>query len=176
MRVFSPKVQAAVLVLVGGLLILARAESQEYCVSCTDPPAIYRCIIEGAKPGGSVPLPAFCTTVLAKQGQHAKCGLKGGTVFDCDGAIKRIPWTAQIESQPPASAPPADKQAAGSDTKQPPRTVEEMARRAKEDTAEQIKSNNEKMKDNAKSFGDKVGNATKKTWRCVASFFTQCSD
>jgi phage-related minor tail protein len=59
---------------------------------------------------------------------------------------------------------------------QPPRTVEEMAKRANQKTAEQLKKNNEDVKDKVESFGDKVGDTTKKTWRCIASLFTHCTD
>jgi hypothetical protein len=60
-------------------------------------------------------------------------------------------------------APPA--QSAAKDPKQPPGTVEEMARRANEQTAGE-----------AKALGQTVGDATKKTWRCIASLFTRCAE
>ena len=141
--------------------------AQEYCVSCTEPPGLYRCIIEGARPGGSQPLQMLCITAMAKEGQHATCGVKGGTVFDCNGQVKRIPWTASNESGPggqeqtkaPAAQPPAQ------DPNAPPATVEEMAKRANQKTAEQ-----------AKALGQSVGDATKKTWNCIASLFMRCGE
>ena len=56
--------------------LMARAEAQEYCVACTGPSAVYRCIIEGAKPGGSQPLQTLCVTAMTKEGQHAPCNVK----------------------------------------------------------------------------------------------------
>jgi len=144
----------------------ARLAAQEYCVSCTEPPALYRCIIEGARPGGSQPLQMLCITAMAKEGQHATCGVKGGTVFDCNGPVKRIPWAAYNEPGPgqeqtkaPAAQPPIQ------DPNAPPATVEEMAKRANQKSAEQ-----------AKALGQSVGDATKKTWNCIASLFTKCGE
>ncbi|NKB16113.1 MAG: hypothetical protein HC774_03150 [Sphingomonadales bacterium] len=51
-----------------------------------------------------------------------------------------------------------------------------MAKRANQKTAEQLKKTNEDMKDQVESFGDKVGDTTKKTWRCISSLFTRCNE
>jgi hypothetical protein len=162
--------------------LTARAEAQEYCVACTGPSALYRCIIEGARPGGSQPLQTLCTTAMAKEGRHTACNVKGGTVFDCTGPVKRVPWAAYNEPGPKGAAqeapklPAAQTPAPADDPSQPPRTVEEMAKRANQKTAEQIKKANEDMKDQVESFGDKVGDTTKKTWRCISSLFTRCNE
>ena len=154
------------------------AAAQEYCVSCTEPNAVYRCVIDGAQPGGSQPLQMLCITAMAKQGGHATCGIKRGTVFDCDGPVKRVPWAAlnapppQPQPQPPAPGkqsavepppPPGSASEAKPDPQAPPKTVLEMAKRANEKTAAQLKQANENMKTQAK-----------KTWECVLSFFTRC--
>lgn len=156
--------------------LVARAEAQEYCVSCTEPNALYRCVIEGAKPGGTQPLQMLCVTTIAKDGGHATCSVKGGTVFDCNGQIKRLSWAAlneapQREPQDAAAARPAAPQPETKPADQgPPQTMLEMAKRANEKNAEQWKKTGETMKEQSKSFGD----ATKKTWECLASFFTKC--
>lgn len=167
-----------------GLVLLAlcglavSAQAQEYCVSCTGPTGIYRCIIEGAKPGGKQPLQTLCVTAMAKEGQHASCALKGGTVFDCNGPVKRVPWAAYNDPVPKGSVTEAPKpqtsqpSAPAGDPNQPPSTIEEMAKRANQKTAEQIKKANEDMKDQVESFGDN----TKKTWRCISSLFTRCTE
>src|SRR5262245_10504541 len=74
--------------------LVGQAEAQEYCVACSEPSAIYRCVIEGAQPRGGQSLQMLCVTTLAKQGGHATCSVKGGTVFECNGAVKRVPWVA----------------------------------------------------------------------------------
>ena len=70
------------------------AEAQEYCVGCSEPNALYRCVIEGAQPRGGQSLQMLCVTAMAKDGGHATCSVKRGTVFECDGAVKRVPWAA----------------------------------------------------------------------------------
>ena len=70
----------------------AQADAQEYCVACSDPPGLYRCIIEGAQPRGGQSLQMLCVTAMAKNGGHATCSVKRANVFECDAAVKRIPW------------------------------------------------------------------------------------
>ena len=50
-----------------------------------------------------------------------------------------------------------------------------MAKRANEKTAEQFKKANEDIKDRPNARPE-VGDATKKTWRCIASLFTRCTE
>ena len=117
---------------------------------------------------------------MAKEGGHGKCAVKGGTVFDCKGPVKRVPWAAYNEPPPvKGSIAPPPKQAdnpRSAEPSQPPATVEEMAKRANESTAEQIKQANEDVKAKLGSFGQKVGDTTKKTWNCIASLFTRCKE
>src|SRR5215475_15503729 len=112
---------------------LGTATAQEYCVSCTQPNAIYRCVIEDARPGGQS-LTGLCLTALTREGGHAACRVKGGTVFDCNGPIKRVPWTAQESGRvaEPAEPEQASQGAAGAKAapKGEPRTVVDMAKQA----------------------------------------------
>jgi hypothetical protein len=171
------------------------AVAQEYCVACSEPNALYRCIIEGAQPGGGQSLTMLCVTTMAKQGGHATCGVKRGTIFDCNGIIKRIPWTASETRGPdaaqplpwanqpgpkpePAATPPppsalpsfAPPVQPAPKPDEPPQTVLEMAKRANEDTAKQMK----KAGETVGKAGETMKEATKKTWDCVVSFFTKC--
>ena len=150
------------------------AVAQEYCVSCTQPNAIYRCVIEDARPGGQS-LTRLCLTALTREGGHAACSVKGGTVFDCNGPIKRVPWTAQESgrvAEPAASEQPANAATAGgkSDAKGEPKTVLDMAKRANEN----LQKANDGVKEQAQSAGDAIGNASKKTWDCMLSLFSRC--
>src|SRR5262249_34360494 len=128
------------------------ASAQEYCVACSEPNAVYRCIIEGAKPGGGQSLQMMCITSMAQARNHATCAVKRGTVFDCDGAVKRVPG-ASLEQQPgppqgqgPVTAvEPKQKPKVEDDPNQPPRTVIDMAKRANEQTAEQMKQSADQM-------------------------------
>lgn len=156
------------------VLAAGQAHGQEYCVACTDPPGLYRCVIEDARPGGSQSLQAFCTTAMAKQGRHGKCSVKGGTVFDCDGQVKRVPWSTQGDAPPGPTE--TGKRASAPDPGQPPQTVEQMAQRAKDKTAADLKQANDAVKEKTRTLGDNIGDATKKTWRCITSLFTRCSE
>ena len=104
------------------------AHAQEYCIACADPDAIYRCVIENARPGGATPLQTLCIAAMTKAGNHASCAIKRGTVFDCTGPVKRVPWTSAVEDAAPAA--PAKPDAAKSDPKGPPKTLEEMPAKA----------------------------------------------
>jgi hypothetical protein len=156
------------------------AAAQEYCVACTEPKALYRCVIDGAQPGGGQPLQLLCITAMAKDGGHATCSVKRGTVFECDGIIRRVPWTALNASepqpaQPPVASPaPKSEPATAAKPEGPPQTVVEMAKRANEQTVKDMKQAGEKMKEGAKSVGETIGTVTKKTWDCMTSFFTRC--
>lgn len=152
----------SVLMLVGLLAESGAASAQEYCVACSEPDAVYRCIIEGAQPGGAQPLQVMCITAMAKAGNHATCGVKRGTVFQCDGPVRRVPWTASGESQP--LNPQAQKSdSKPSDPNEPPKTMLEMADRA-----------NKKTADDMKKAGESVSDGAKKTWECIASLFFKC--
>src|SRR5438105_14470922 len=90
----------------GSLVMSAagQAAAQEYCVACSEPHGLYRCVIDGAQPRGGQSLQMLCVTALAKEGRHATCSVKRATVFECDGAVKHIPWAA-LDSGPQAETP-----------------------------------------------------------------------
>lgn len=158
---------------VGALMGQTEAQAQEFCVACTEPSAVYRCVIEGARPGGGQPLQMLCITAMAREGKHATCGIKGGTVFDCDGPVKRVPWSAaELPVETPGTAAAADKPEPGPN--EPPRTIVEMVKRANEQSADQTKTANDTVKDPFKSTGEAIGNATKKSWDCLTSLFKEC--
>jgi hypothetical protein len=152
--------------------------AQEYCVICSEPHGLYRCVIDGAQPRGGQSLQMLCVTAMAKEGGHATCSVKRGTVFECDAAVKRVPWAALDAGRqqdgagarvpPPSAAPappprtePADS--ASPAPSAPPQTVVDLAKQANEQAVEQVKK-----------AGDTVKDATKKTWDCMLSLFTRC--
>ena len=72
-------------------------QAQEYCVACTGPvrslPLHHR-----RRAAGRQPAPADALHHRHGQGRpHATCSVKGGTVFDCNGPVKRVPWAAYNE-------------------------------------------------------------------------------
>jgi hypothetical protein len=157
---FASLIVATVAVL---LLASGAARAQEYCVACSEPSAVYRCVIDNAQPGGAQPLQVLCITAMAKAGGHGQCAIKRGTVFDCNGPLKRVPWTGTAGDTPAPLAPPKPPEQAASDPKEPPKTVQELADRANKQTSEDVKKAGETFKDNAK-----------KTFECVTSLFFKC--
>ena len=159
--------------LVGGglgslvMAVAGQAAAQEYCVACSEPNGLYRCVIDGAQPRGGQSLQMLCVTAMAKDGKHATCSVKRATVFECDGAVKHVPWAAlEIGQQPEAALPPPVQPAPNA----PPQTMVDLAKQANEKTAEQV----QKAGQSVKQAGETVKEATKKTWDCVFSFFTRC--
>lgn len=146
--------------------LMGRAEAQEFCVACTEPSAVYRCVIDGARPGGGQPLQMLCITTMAREGKHGTCAIKSGTVFDCDGPVKRVPWSsAELPVETPGTTTTAAKPEP--DPNEPPRTIAEMVKRANEQSANDTK-------DPLKSTGEAIGDATKKSWNCLTSLFKEC--
>ena len=78
-------------------VLAGRAEAQEYCIACTEPAAVYRCVIDGARPGGGQSLQMLCITSMAKDGNHATCGIKRGTGT---GAVTQSPRIIRSEPGP----------------------------------------------------------------------------
>jgi hypothetical protein len=129
----------------------------------------------------------LCIGTLARQGGHSTCAVRSGTVFDCNGPVKRIDASAasdpvggpaveppNADRSAPQSAPaapvtanPTPQQAPPSPATKPanatPRTVEEVAR-------EMSKSSGEALG----KAGDAIAGSTRKAWGCVTSFFKAC--
>jgi hypothetical protein len=142
----------ALAVAVGASFGLAReSEAQEYCVSCVQPPATYRCVIGDARLAGGQPLQQFCVSTLTRDGGHQTCRIKPGTVFDCDGPIKRL-----------ATAPAQNAPAAASE-KASPATMDRLTKDMARSSGEQ-----------AEKTSEAVGGGARKAWGCVLSFFTSC--
>jgi hypothetical protein len=142
------------------------AVAQEYCVSCAEPAATYRCVLSGARPGLSQSLPVVCLTALAKDGRHASCAIKRVTVFECDGPVKTVaigPDTGTGDAipavvVPPPAPPPVDPKA-------PPKTMLEAAQRAQKSTDAEMRK-----------ASDATSGFLRRTFTCLGSFFTKCGE
>ena len=166
---------------IASCVLVVRADAQEYCVACSEPNAVYRCIIDGAQPGGMQSLQMFCITAMANDGGHATCSVKLGSVFECIGPIKRISWAARNQPERHGSwdvivqpAPQLETKAPAADT--PPKTMVDFAKQANEKAVQQFKKAGDDVTGTAKTFGQTIANATNKTWQCLASFFTRCGE
>lgn len=65
----------------------ANAASVEFCVTCKDPNASYRCRVEGSGATQSDALKLYCVVRTAKEGGHASCSAKKAGA-GCDGVVK----------------------------------------------------------------------------------------
>ncbi len=140
------------------------------CVICYDPPGVYRCQVSTANMTQQGHL--ACLQQIAAEGGHGSCSIRRGmTASDCDGPIKTIvgpaapiqtPSIAKGGSAAPASEAPASGE--------PPRTVAEAARRAKNNADSQLKATEEQLR----SSGEKTGGALKRSWDCMLSLFKKC--
>lgn len=174
------------------------AGAQEYCVACTGPNALYRCVIEHAVPTG-MPLQFLCVKTLAQQGGHATCSVRSGTVFECDAPITRInAASAAARLREPAAGSPVevDRQGAPSTDGLAPaapsrpgradgplpdersRPGPEIARPRQPEEPKTVEALAKDISRSSKESLDKAGKAikgtAKKTWDCIASFFKSC--
>jgi hypothetical protein len=149
-----------------GLVAIAASggtHAQEYCVACTGPEMMYRCKIEDARPGGGQSLQAFCLRALQKDGGHANCTIQNGTVFDCKGPLKRIPYAAANE---PIPAPLKQEKPKSAE----PRTLVDAIEQAKQKGPE-VAKRPDAMAAPAPAPRPSDGS---QVWQCLTSFFVKC--
>ena len=146
------------------------ASAQEFCVACTGPDATYRCQIANAGPEQTQSYTAACTGALQREGKHRACAVRGGTVLECVGPVKRVDILGKPAKQTPAgdAAPKepyvlAEPPKPAPDPAQPPKTVEEAVRRAAKSTS-----------DGMAKTGEAISSGARKTWTCLTSLFTGC--
>jgi hypothetical protein len=113
---------------------------------------------------------------MAKIGGHATCQVRRDTdVATCNGLPQTVLLGSLLEAAQQdaaavqAAAPPLKEKLApqplppGSSPPDAPKTVVEMARRANEQSAEQLRL-----------AGEQVGTVVEKTWTCMTSLFQRC--
>lgn len=151
--------------------------SEEVCVACSGPSAIYRCTIDEASKiagyrGGKRLLQVACITELAREGGHAECRVKRTGSEGCIGQDKAVSLmssveglAAKLDGETSPQSPSADEDVAASEPPKPgpPKTVEELARRTASASKDQLQKT-----------GNTVGDAMKKSWSCVTSLFKNC--
>jgi hypothetical protein len=164
------------------------ASAEEYCVTCTEPAAKYRCIIGGAPSAAERTERGqlLCITELAKSGGHLSCSVGAATSGPCEGDVRTVmfpntpePAAPPIVEAPPASgastaetAPPASAGVPNEPQAPqpgPPKTVEELAKKSVEASGEGLKKAGKAVTDTAQSAGNAVGTAVKKTGSAVGT-------
>lgn len=189
-----------VVALIAAFTVVTPASAQEYCVACTGPQALYRCVLENATPTG-IPLKVLCIKMLAREGGHATCSVRSGTIFECDAPIKRIDATTAAEVLSPSPvAGPRESGAAGiapavgfapGVPSAPQPTGAPMPGQGRRDepspgprpadrpdnpeTVEGLAKNiSRSTQETLVKAGKGITTTTRKTWDCVTSFFKSC--
>ncbi len=164
--------------LAAGTYLSTQAQAQEFCVACEGPAAVYRCVLEGIGPAQAQPLKVVCVTTIAKELGHASCSVKGGTVLDCNGPIKRVQAQGRALPGPDGALPEPTIVAAPlkpvPDPTSEPKTLEEVARRMGKSTSDGAKDTGAAVGNAVKKTGDAIGGAVQKTWTCVTTLFKAC--
>jgi len=170
------------------LLICAlapNASAQEYCVACTGPDALYRCIIGGdVTPAARSARGQFlCIKELAKSGPHASCRVDRSSTGPCAGVPRTVMFPDDPDIPDEAFVPPpettetpfgAEAEAPSPGEEPPPGNGIENAEPAPEGPPKTVVDMAKGTGKNLKKAGDAVGNAAKKTWTCLSSFFSDC--
>ncbi len=140
------------------------AAAQEYCISCATPNVLYRCVIEGARPGLGTSFPAACVTALTTHGNHASCTLRRDLgVIDCNGPVKHVAVPSEAGGR--STVIPPVKIVEPAPPEGPPKTVEAMIGRARG-------TDKPASPDGAKPTD--LGGLFLKSLKCVSSLFLQC--
>ena len=157
----------------------ARASAQEACIVCTGPDQAYLCSVEKSDKirkftAVDKAIQFACIKEMARIGSHETCRVRrDADVAACNGLKQTVLLgslieAAEQEAATKSTAPTAEKAAPqklppGSSPPDAPKTMVELARRANEQSAEQVKQ-----------AGKQVGGAVQKTWDCVISLFQRC--
>jgi hypothetical protein len=182
--------------------VAAQTHAQEFCVTCSAPDATYRCVVSGdSSAARSSRGQLLCITELAQSGHHASCSAGRNPSTGCPGELRTVafppgtdlsapplagtppagpppgmgayapppvPAVPGAAPQPAPAAPPGVTEAPPPEAE--PKTVEELAKKTVESTGQGLK----KAGDVVTDTGNAIGNAAKKTWKCVTSLFGDC--
>ena len=184
MRAQNNPFRAFVLFAVAGAVPVA---AQESCIICTGPEQAYLCSVEKSDKirkfaAADKAIQYACIKEMARIGDHDTCRVRrDADLTACNGlpqtvvlgslleAAEQHEAAASLKWQPTPKAEPV-KPPPGSSPPDAPKTMVEMARRANEQSAEQMKQAGNQVK----NVGEQVGGAVQNTWNCVISLFQRC--
>jgi hypothetical protein len=183
--------------LLGGVAVVAAhgfssaspALAQDACIICTEPEQVYLCSVEKSDrvrrfaAAADKAIQFACIKEMAKIGGHATCRVRRDVdVAVCHGLPQTVLLGSLLEAAeqheaavksaapPVAEKPVPQKLPPGSSPPDAPQTVVELARRANEQSAEQLKQAGHEVQ----QAGKKVGGAVERTWDCLISLFQRC--
>lgn len=171
-----------------GLPTMSPAAAQEACIVCAGPDRIYLCSVEKSdkirKFGAADKAIQFaCIKEMAKLGGHDTCRVRrDADIAVCNGMPQTVLLGSFLESveQQDAAAklavpsvavkPEPQKLPPGSSPPDAPKTMVELARRANQQSAEQMKQAGGQVEE----AGKQVGGAVQKSFLCVITLFQRC--
>jgi hypothetical protein len=162
------------------------AKAQEACIICTGPDQAYLCSVEKSDrirkfAAADKAIQYACVKEMARTGNHETCRARRDVdLAVCNGLPQTVLLNSLLEAaeqqeavnltlNPTPKAEPV-KPPPGSSPPDAPKTMVEMARRANEHSAEQMKQAGNQVK----NAGEQVGGAVQNTWNCVISLFQRC--
>jgi hypothetical protein len=174
-----------------GLVAVAGASAvsaQEACIVCTGPEQAYLCSVEKSDkirkfPAADKAIHYACIKEMAKIGGHETCRVRRDVdLAYCNGLPQTVLLGSLLEAAEQQEAtvkqnapqlvqkPEPAKPPPGSSPPDAPKTMVELARRANQQSAEQLKQAGNQVK----QAGEQVGGAVQKTWECMTSLFQRC--
>lgn len=193
------------------------AASADYCVTCKNPDATYRCKVTGVSKRAGDAVKLFCVIRTAKEGHHASCSAETATA-GCNGLVKvynydgpalpdgllddprvkelkqKVEQNRQTFEEPRGDEPKSLFELGGRAAKASAKGLrnagsaigitssgEETAPPSpaplpKEAESEESVGTITRVGQAAQSAGSAVGGFAKKSYRCVVSLFSNCSE
>ena len=163
-----------------GVLTASAVSAEMACVRCFGPEQVYRC-----EATSDVAIPAqaaglFCVSKIASEHAHESCAVQRG-VANCDG----VPANYVYSDDAGPSWPVADDDGRNRSQNGEPATLGEFTKDAVSASAKNVKTAGENLgsaaskagtvtTDAIKGAGNAIGNATKKTLKCLGSALNDC--
>lgn len=171
-----------------GAATVSLADSQDYCVTCTNPAETYICRLD-AKGGNARGQQFVCIMNIAKDYQHDSC--RASSEFaTCEGALVRYEVvgsenpaaTAEGRDQPVSagrSEPTRNKKNAEPETlveftNQTMGATKKELQNAGRKTSKVVKKTGKQIGELGNQVGDNIKKATSSTWKCLTSLFSDC--
>lgn len=133
----------------------AHADSRSACVRCSGPDQTYRCNVMSDETVAADAVRYFCMSQIAREHVHESCAVLRGAA-SCDGVDLSYVYQDGVDGQ--AIATGAIPSVSSGDNKEPG-TLADITRPAFEASVK---------------AGQAVGEATKRTWKCLGSALNGC--
>lgn len=160
--------------MVAVVMAAGAAWSEEYCVICTGPGAVYRCEPEGFGGGQDNRAQIACISGLARLEGHKSCSLDRRGTENCQGPLRVLRRDLLPDAPGETDAPAAREPAAAP----PPATAlppqPSLAARAFAKASDTVSATAKTAGGQIESAGKTAGTAAAKAWNCLTSLGTNC--